>query len=309
MYAPLDCETERITLKWEADLYYEIVKRKGIVVIKAWNVLVELLAITIGSALLAFGINDLIVPAHLLVGGLTGICVIFYHFFHWPVGTQYFLFNIPLLLLGFRFVGKKFLIYTIYAVVLSSILFDWIPIHPVWTHNVLLQSLFGGAIAGFGSALMLRFGGSSGGLDIPAKIMMKWRGLPIDRFFLVVNAAVIIVSAYMFNTELALYTLISIFVSAKSYEFVLNHVNKLAVTIVTDLGEEIVAAITQELPRGVTTWPASGGYTGASKHVVFCVIISAQMPDLGRIVKRIDKEAFVSVSPAKNVIGQFLQVW
>ena len=276
---------------------------------KIWQIVVELVAITIGAAMLAFGINELVVPAHLLVGGLTGICVIFYHLFKWPVGTQFFIYNVPLLLAGFRFVGKKFLIYTIYAVVISSIFFDWIPITAIWTHNVLLESVFGGAISGLGSAMMLRFGGSSGGLDIPARILSKRKNFPIDRFFLLVNAGVIIASAYLFNAELALYTLISIFVGAKAYEFMLNHINKLAVMIITDHGEEISEAVTKDLPRGVTKWQASGGFTGDAKTVVYCVIISAQMPELQRLVKEIDKDAFISISPAKNVIGQFLQVW
>ena len=269
----------------------------------------ELSVITLGAAMLAFGINELVVPAHLLVGGLTGICVIFYHLFKWPVGTQFFIYNVPLLLMGFRYVGKKFLFYTIYAVVVSSVFFDWVPITPVWTHNVLLESIFGGAIAGLGSALMLRFGGSSGGLDIPARILSRKRNFPIDRFFLLVNAVVVIVSAYMFSAELALYTLISIFVSSKAYEIMLNHVNKLGVMIITDQGEAITEAVIKELPRGVTKWSANGGYTGDQKTVVYCVIISGQMPDLQRLVKQIDKDAFITVSPAKSVIGEFLQVW
>lgn len=276
---------------------------------KIWQIMIELIAITIGAAMLAFGINDLVVPAHLLVGGLTGICVIFYHLFKWPVGTQFFIYNLPLLLVGFRFVGKKFLVYTIYAVIISSIFFDCVPIVPVWTHNVLLESIFGGAISGLGSAMMLRFGGSSGGLDIPARILAKKKNFPIERFFLLVNAVVVIVSAYMFSAQLALYTLISIFVGAKAYEFMLTHVNKLAVMIITDHGEVITEAVTQELPRGVTKWDAHGGYTGDQKTVVYCVIISAQMPDLQRLVKQIDKDAFITVSPTQNVIGQFLQVW
>ncbi len=123
------------------------------------------------------------------------------------------------------------------------------------------------------------------------------------------NAVVVIVSAYMFSAQLALYTLISIFVGAKAYEFMLTHVNKLAVMIITDHGEVITEAVTQELPRGVTKWDAHGGYTGDQKTVVYCVIISAQMPDLQRLVKQIDKDAFITVSPTQNVIGQFLQVW
>src|SRR4051794_12477343 len=129
-----------------------------------YQIAFELVGLTVGCFLFAFGTNQLLTPAELLAGGLGGVCVIFYHMFGWQVGTQYFIFNIPLLVLGYIHIGKKFIFYTIYSVIISSLFFDWIPISSIWTKDIMLSAIFGAIISGIGAALILRLGGSVGGL-------------------------------------------------------------------------------------------------------------------------------------------------
>jgi uncharacterized membrane-anchored protein YitT (DUF2179 family) len=269
----------------------------------------ELIMIMIGCAITAFGINVLIVPAHLLTGGLTGLCVILYHFFNWPVGTQYFIYNIPLLILGYKFIGKKFIFYTIYGVIMLSLFLNMIHLQNTWTKDPLLSSIFGGIVTSVGSAIVLRFGGSTGGLDIIGRVIAKFRDIPMGRFNLVINSAIVIASAALFEVQTAMYTLISIFTGAKTYEALLNHVDRISVIVVTEKGEEVAQAITQAMLRGVTMWNASGAYTHQEKQVLLCVIVNVQLPELKKVVVKTDDKAFISIVPTKSIVGNFHQVW
>jgi uncharacterized membrane-anchored protein YitT (DUF2179 family) len=269
----------------------------------------ELFFITLGCVVMSFGINQMVVPAHLIAGGLTGICVIVYHFLQIPVGTLFFVLNVPLLVVGHILIGKKFSIYTIYSVVITSLLLDVIPVQRIWTHDALLSSLFGGALIGSGSAVMLRFGGSSGGLDIVARIAAKYRNISMGKFSLIVNGAIVLASGFMFDAQTALFTLISIYVAAKAWETILTHVNKASVVIVTDRGDRITQSITDTMQRGVTMWKASGGFTKEDKQVLMCVLVNAQIVQLTSIVRVHDPEAFMTVLPTHDTIGQFVQAW
>lgn len=271
--------------------------------------LLEIFAIIVGSLITAFGINEFILPVHLMSGGLTGICIILYHFFGWKVGTQYFLFNIPLLILGYKYIGRKFSCYTLLAVISLSTFLNVIHIQKFFTSDTLLCAIFGGIVTSAGGAIVLRAGGSSGGLDIVARIVAKFKNVPIGKFSLVVNGLIVLASAYLYEVQTALYTLISIFTGSKTYETLLHHVDRITVMIITSKGDEVSQTITQAMGRGVTKWEASGAYTHSSKQVLLCVIVNVQLAELRQLVSSQDGEAFITVLPTQNVIGKFAQVW
>ncbi|UOF90462.1 YitT family protein [Fodinisporobacter ferrooxydans] len=271
--------------------------------------LLELLLITLGCGLTAFGTNEFIIPSHLLAGGLTGICIIIYHYTNWPVGTQYMLFNIPLLVLGYIYIGKRFSFYTVYAVVMLSLFLNILHINKFFTHDVLLNAIFGGIVASAGSAIVLRFGGSSGGLDIPSRIIAKYKNIPMGKFMLLVNGLIVLSSAYIFTVQMAMYTLISIFMGAKTYESFLHHIDRISVMIITNKGDQVAEVITTTMRRGVTKWHAKGAYTQSDKEVLMCVVVNVQFQDLKQIVLAEDPEAFITVMPTSRVVGQFATVW
>jgi uncharacterized membrane-anchored protein YitT (DUF2179 family) len=130
------------------------------------SVFQDIVMLVTGSYMIAFGVNNFIVPEHLITSGLAGICIIFYNFLHLPIGTQFLLFNIPLLLIGYSFIGKRFTIYTILAVILQSLFLTVLGILHYLTDDPLLAAIFGGIAVGFGAGLILRFHGSAGGFDI-----------------------------------------------------------------------------------------------------------------------------------------------
>jgi uncharacterized membrane-anchored protein YitT (DUF2179 family) len=269
----------------------------------------ELLLIVLGCAIVAFSINMLIVPALLLTGGLTGICIMVYHFTGWATGTQYLIYNIPLLFLGYRHLGKKFCLYTIFGVTIQALLLNVLHFNFVLTNDRWLDILFGGILITGGGALVLRSGGSLGGLDIIGRIVVKYTQLTFGRFNLIINGIIVVASALFFDIQTAMYTLVFIAVASIASDLFLNHVNRLSVWIVTDQGDDIASSLTKNIQRGVTKVNGTGTYTQSEKQLLLCVIVKAQLPELKEIVQKIDQNAFINVTPTQQVFGRFLPFW
>ncbi|HWI49458.1 MAG TPA: YitT family protein [Rummeliibacillus sp.] len=269
----------------------------------------EVVCVILGTLISAFALNMIIIPAGLLSGGVTGISQIIKHFIPINVGYFYFILNIPLMILGYKFLGKKFSIYTILSITLVSVFLVFIPIRPILTNNILLSAIFGGVINMIGSAIVLRFGGSQGGLDIPSRIIAKYKNISVGKINLIINLVIVTISGFIFGSEIALYTIISMTFSMKTSDLILNHVNRITLLIITDKGDEVAELITHDIHRGTTSWQASGGYTHKEKTVLFCVIVKGELAQLKDIVKKADPHAFVSVITTQNVIGRFHQIW
>jgi len=276
---------------------------------KSQPVYIELIVMAIGCFISAFGYNALVIPAHLLSGGLTGISQIIHHFVPVNVGIFYLILNIPLLFLGYKYLGKKFSLYTIYGTVLLSFFLYIIPIKHIWTDNTLLSAVFGGIITSFGTGIVLRMGGSQGGLDIISRIISKHKNISVGKANLLMNVVIIIISGFIFNSEIALYTIVFIFTSMRTSDVILSHVNRISVLIVTDKGNEVSQEINDLMHRGTTVWNANGGYTHKDKIVLFCVLVEGELTQLQTIVKAVDPSAFVSIISTQNVIGRFKHVW
>lgn len=276
---------------------------------KSQPVYIELIVMAIGCFISAFGYNALVIPAHLLSGGLTGISQIIHHFVPVNVGIFYLILNIPLLFLGYKYLGKKFSLYTIYGTVLLSFFLYIIPIKHIWTDNTLLSAVFGGIITSFGTGIVLRMGGSQGGLDIISRIISKHKNISVGKANLLMNVVIIIISGFIFNSEIALYTIVFIFISMRTSDVILSHVNRISVLIVTDKGNEVSQEINDLMHRGTTVWNANGGYTHKDKIVLFCVLVEGELTQLQTIVKAVDPSAFVSIISTQNVIGRFKHVW
>lgn len=251
----------------------------------------------------------MLTPAELLAGGLGGVCIIFYHLFGWPIGVQYFLLNVPLLILGYVHIGKKFIVYTIYSVIVSSLFFDMIPIQPIWTEDVMLNAVFGAIISGIGAAVILRLGGSVGGLDILSRVIAKYFNITIGKFGLIFSACIVLVSALIFDVQSAMYTVISLFVGTKTYDAILSIAEKSTVLIITNHGDEISSTLNQLFNRGVTSWKALGVYSDAERSVLLCVIVNIEWSELIRVVKEVDSESFVTSLPTRKTFGNFHVDW
>lgn len=261
----------------------------------------------LGSVIYSLGYAFLLYPNGLITGGITGVSSILSFAFGFPVGITMIILNIPIFILGFRKLGLKFMIDSLTSMVLISVLIDVFLIfaEPV-TENLLLASVFGGAVCGLGLGMAFLSGATTGGTDILARIYrLKYQHFNIGQVILAIDAVILAAYAIICGTfDNAMYSVISVFISTKIIDEVLYGINygKL-VYIISGKYDEIGRQITERLQRGVTKLYGEGAYTGEKKVVLMCAIKKRQIVELKNLVKAADKGAFVIISETREVVG------
>ncbi len=267
----------------------------------------DYLIITLGSLITAISINMLLVPNKIAPGGVSGAATVLYYLFQFPVGTTMLVLNIPLFILGIRYLGGTFGVKTLFSTVILSVIIDLTTFLPVITEDPLLASLYGGAIMGAGLGLVFRSGATTGGTDLAAKIVHKFVPfLSLGQILLFIDFVVIVFAAAVFkNYDLALYAIVTLFVASKLIDGILEGVNfAKAVFIISTKAEHIAEKVLKDLDRGVTGLNGTGMYTGENKTVLMCVLARREIPVLKSIVKEIDKDAFVILTDVREVLGE-----
>lgn len=264
----------------------------------------------LGSVMFTVAINMFIEPGGLYAGGLTGvlqiIVMVFYDYFgiELSLGSLVLVFNLPILWLAWKSVGKRFAVLTIISVVLQSILFDLIPIHSL-ADDVLINSIFGGVLVGLGSGIILKIGASSGGMDVVSQYMSYKFDGTVGKYSFIINAFVIFVAGYSQSWEVAMYTIISIYIASVLVDKVHTIHMNLTLYVVTQKEEEITQAIWDELYRGITLLEASGAYTKEKRSVLMLVLSSYELYETLEIIKTVDSTAFINVVRSETVVGNF----
>lgn len=272
---------------------------------KALRILKDYFFITVGCLIYAFAINYFYVSNHLAEGGVTGIALIAFYLFKTPVGTTYLILNIPILIIGWKILGKDFIVKTIYGTVVMSFALDFTSGLNGATDDVLLASLYGGFIGGIGLGIIFISGGSTGGADVIARIMTKYKGIPVGRAMLILDIVVLSAVAFLFGKEIFMYTLIAAMVLTKTIDFLQEGLDKAkAVTIISKKSEELRVKLMDETERGVTIIDGSGGYTRDSLNIIYCVVSKFQIVKLKRIVRDTDPEAFITITDVSEVLGE-----
>ncbi|MDA8441743.1 MAG: YitT family protein [Peptococcaceae bacterium] len=267
--------------------------------------LLDFLGIACGAAIFALGTQTLIVAVKLGSGGVGGIALLTYYLWGWHIGVVTMVLNIPLLLFAWREIGKDFVIRTTLGVLSASIFLEvFRGLHFLPTPDILLGALYGGVVIGIGDALVFRFDGSLGGGDIVAKILNKHYGFTIGNVGFVINIVVILISMAVLGPVIAMYTLVSLFVTSKVLDAILEGVPAKSAMIITEKGDILAKEMINRSGRGVTLVSATGGYTQGEKDVLITVVALSELIKLKRLVKQIDPEAFVIVSDAKEVLGK-----
>jgi len=229
-----------------------------------------------------------------------------------PVGLVTITLNIPLFILAWKRIGTNFLIGSIMGLVLSSGILDLFELVPpiVLTTNPLLAGIFGGVISGFGQGLIYSAGGSTGGVDIIAKVLRHYFPyIDYGRIIMGLSAVIFIAYALVFEAyENALYSVFTSFIVSRMVDTVLYGLNYSKVCyIISEKSGEISDAITRELSRGVTLLYGRGAFSGKDKMILLCAIKKQQILDLKRVVKRIDPDAFMIITEAREVLGYGFQ--
>lgn len=261
-------------------------------------------AIIFGSALIASGFNLFLIPHRLLSGGVSGLSMLVGYFTPLNISLLYLLFNIPLLVAGWFQLGRRFIVLSILSVASTTWLMTLVPVRVV-ASDMLLTSVFGGVIVGIGSGISFRAGGSSGGFDILGSIITRYRDFPVGGIIAGMNGLVILAAAYFDkNWNLALSSMISIYVTGKVVDMIhISHI-KVTVYIVTNRTEELLKQLLV-LQRGVTKIRTEGAYSHVEKDMLMTVTTRYELAELKRIIKTTDPQAFVNIVETVGVMGSF----
>ena len=266
-----------------------------------WN----LFLITAGSLLCAVAINGILVPNRFLSGGISGLSLFIYYL--WPsvpIGVSNFLMNIPLFVLGWLFVGRRFFFYSLAGMMIfSAALLVNVPTFPI--HDPLLNALTAGIISGIGSGVILKSLGSGGGLDILSVILLKRFSIRIGTTVMGFNCALMLAALFRFNLEIVLYTLIYLFVTTQLINMVVTGLNqRKAVMVVSPQWQEIAREIMDGMQRGVTIVNGEGGYTGQEQRILYSVLTFQELSRFKEMVRQHDPQAFLVVTETLEVMGK-----
>ncbi len=261
--------------------------------------------IALGCVVGALAYPLFLVPNNIAPGGLTGIATILHFLINTPVGTVSLLLNIPLFLIGYRAMGRIFVFRSLVATVLFSLLIDWLKVPPM-TSDILLSSLFGGILLGVGLGLILRGGATTGGSDMVARMVHKrFQHVTVGAFLFFIDFCVVLAAGFFIQVEYALYAFISIYVSAKMVDFVVQGFqNQKACYIITSQFTEVKTRLMDTLNRGVTVFSARGGYSGEERPVLLCIVAAQEVSQVKAVVRALDERAFVFITGAHEVLGE-----
>ena len=265
-----------------------------------WN----LCLICLGSVLVAVAINGILIPHQFVSGGFTGVALVIHYLFQsFPLSWLYFLLNVPVFILGWAFVGRRFFFYSIVGMVIFSAAIAWVHV-PVPIHDKILSAILAGIITGIGAGIILRSSGSSGGSDILSVILVNRFSIRIGTTILAFNAIILAATSLLFSLDAALYTLIYIYVASQIINIVLTGLSqRKSIFIISPKWQEISQEILDKVGRGVTFIRGQGAYSGQDEQILYTVITLRELHRIKEIIRQVDKNAFVAVNNTLEVMG------
>lgn len=271
------------------------------------QIAVNLLLLMIGSVLCAVTVHGILVPHNFLNGGVVGVSLIVHYLTpSFGLSLIYIILNIPLFIIGWFHVSRRFILYTGFGIVFFSLMmkaFDFVKPFPV--EDPILAAVLAGIIYGLGVGIVFRTAGSLGGTDILSVWLYKRFDLRLGMTSFMINAIILCAGAVLFNLEMALFTMIFVFTQGRLTDAVITGFNRRkSVMIISDESDKIAEAILKNLGRGATFLEGVGAYTGRSKRIVFCAIPLTELARLKDRVFAIDPDAFVIVQETLDVLGK-----
>lgn len=262
--------------------------------------------IWLGTTLMAIAVNMVYTPANMVTGGVSGLAILVYRCLGIPAGITNYVLNIPLLWLGWKIKGRKFIKKTIFATFSFSIMLLVIPVIPVVKEDLWLAVLLGAAITGIGLGFIFGADTSTGGSDLAATLLHHWnKRYPVSTFLAVIDGVIVLVGAVVFGFYQALYAIVAVFITSKVLDACLAGVQfGKAVMVFSNKNEEIGNRIMIEKDRGVTLLEGMGMYEKAAKQVLFCVVSKKEVIGILDIIHNEDENAFVIVLETKEVFGE-----
>lgn len=265
--------------------------------------------IILGALIQALALRLFLVPSDLVSGGISGLAQLLNHYTALPIGLIVLLGNIPLFVLGWRYLGgPRFALRTVLSILAFSIFTDTLlfilPTEAI-TEDLVLNSLYGGLLLGLGLGIVYRGRGTSGGTDILGRILNRHTGITISQSYLLTDSLVVLGAGFVFGWTKALYGLVLIYVSGLAAEIALQGTNIIRTAIiVTAETQAVTKVIMHDLERGVTILSGTGGYTGEPKAVIYTTVSRMEINRLKILVRDIDPEAFMVIGQAQEALGE-----
>ncbi|HCN59847.1 MULTISPECIES: YitT family protein [Mammaliicoccus] len=264
----------------------------------------DMILILVGSFIFATGVNAFIISANLGEGGVTGVSLILLYAYDISPAWSTFILNAILIALGYKFLSKRSTIYTIIAVIAISVFLGLTGSWVVETHEILINTIFGGFMVGLGIGLIVLSGGTTAGTTILARIAHKYLDVNTSYALLFFDLIVVMFSLTVMPLEKALLTVISLYVGTKVMDFVIEGLNpKKAVTIISQNPDQIAKMIDEQIGRGCTILNGRGYYSKKDTDVLYVVIAKTQLSRTKRMIKKFDENAFVVVHDVRDVLG------
>lgn len=264
----------------------------------------NILLVILGSFIFSAGVNAFIISGNLGEGGVTGIAIVLYYAFHISPALTNFVANAILIVIGYKFLSKKSTILTIIATVLISVFLSLTESWHVETGNVIINAVFGGTSVGLGIGIIVLAGGTTAGTTILARIANKYLDVSTTYALLFFDLIVVVISLTVLPLSKALVTVISLYIGTKVMDYVIEGLNtKKAMTIISSKPEEVAKAIDEQVGRGLTILNGHGYYSREEKDVLYVVVAKTQVTRAKRIIKKIDKNAFLVIHDVRDVYG------
>lgn len=262
----------------------------------------------IGGMLIAVGIYNFAAKAGFPMTGFSGIALIFYHLFGLPIGTMTIVLNIPVVLICYKLLGRKFFLCSLRTMIISSVLMDVVaPMLPVYNGDRILAALCTGVFAGLGYAMIYMRNSSTGGADFIIMAMKKMRPhMSIGQIAFIMDFIIILLGGAIFKeADGIIYGMIVTFILSAVIDKVMYGIDAGKMTlIVTDKGQEVADVIDEYSGRGSTLLRGVGSYSKEEKQVVMCACNNKQMYTIRRMVKDVDPKAFTVIMESNEVVGE-----
>ncbi len=274
--------------------------------------ILDYLLIFLGCLSLAFAINSFFLPNNLVTGGFSGLSIIITRYLESVFGINVQIsvvmlcLNLPLFILTFFLIGYRMVIRSFFATLSVSFWLSILAHLPIIELDIFLAATFGALFSGFGLGLVFSRSSTTGGTDLVAKIANKYiKHINVSKLLFYIDTGIIILGLFAFGIENCMYAIISVFVCTNVIKTVLEGVNFAKVVyIITDHYEELSQAILVELDKGVTGLESKGMYTNKQRVTLMTVIPAKDIPKLKEVTHRVDENAFIIMSDAKEVLGE-----
>lgn len=274
---------------------------------KATKNILSIIMLTMGSLVAAAALECFLIPNTILDGGITGISIIISKLSGVPLAFLVLLLNIPFIFIGYKNLGKSFLFRTIYSMMCFSFFLSFFGNFIAFTEEILLATVFGGALLGLGVGIVIHFGGCVDGTESVAIVISKKTNLSVGQIVLIFNLIIYGTAGFIFGFDRAMYSLLTYLITFKVIDFVSEGLEQAkAALIITEKGTSLSKEIYKKLGRTTTTIRGKGLISG-EKEVLYCVLTRIEVYEIKHIVEEMDESAFVTIIDVSDIIGSHIK--